>query len=128
MVAGLLPLPTKCSTRLTAVCGSVFVLSAVGWHLATPWIHVRALAGAAMSFLLRARQSPPAWIEQWQQGAFREQATGKQLTKLEREGWVILHDVPQGSGNIDHVLVGPGGVFVLDSKRIDGRVIVQTAP
>ncbi|MFZ5848444.1 MAG: nuclease-related domain-containing protein [Actinomycetota bacterium] len=58
-------------------------------------------------------------------GAFGEQATGKQLKKLEREGWIVLHDLPRGSGNVDHVLVGTGGVFVLDSKRTDGRVVVD---
>lgn len=111
---------------LTAFCGSVFVLSVVGWHL---WPHLAFMfglwAGAAMGFWLMARDSPPAWIEQWQQGAFGEQATGKQLKKLEREGWIVLHDLPRGSGNVDHVLVGTGGVFVLDSKRTDGRVVVD---
>lgn len=111
---------------LTAFCGSVFVLSVIGWHL---WPSLGFMfgiwAGAAMSFWLTARESPPAWIEQWQQGAFGEEATGKQLKKLEREGWVVLHDLQHGRGNVDHVLVGPGGVFVLDSKRTDGRVVVE---
>ena len=71
-------------------------------------------AGAAMSFWMMARHSPPGWIERWQQGAYGEQATAKQLRELGREGWVVLHDLP-----------GPGGVFVLDSKRIDGHVRVD---
>ena len=111
---------------LTAFCGSVFVLSVVGWRL---WPGLGFMfgiwAGSSMSFLLMAWDSPPAWIEQWQQGAFGEQATGKQLRKLEREGWVVLHDLQHGRGNVDHVLIGPGGVFVLDSKRTDGRVSVD---
>jgi hypothetical protein len=111
---------------VTGVCGSVFVLSVVGWHVWPSLAFMFGLwAGASMSFWLMARNSPPAWIEQWQQGAFGEQATGKQLKKLEREGWVVLHDLPRGMGNVDHVVVGPGGVFVLDSKRTDGRVVVE---
>ena len=111
---------------LTAFCGSVFVLSVVGWHLWPSLGFMFGLwAGAAMSFWLMARDSPPAWIQQWQQGAFGEQATGKQLKTLEREGWVVLHDLPRGTGNVDHVVVGPGGVFVLDSKRTDGQVVVD---
>lgn len=111
---------------VTAVCGSIFALAVVGWHL---WPNLAFMfglwAGTAMAFWLMARESPPAWIEQWQQGAFGEQATGRQLRKLEHQGWVVLHDLPRGTGNVDHVLVGPGGVFVLDSKRTDGLVVVQ---
>lgn len=111
---------------LTIFCGSVFVLSIVGWRV---WPNLGFMfglwAGAAMSFWLMARESPPGWIEQWQQGAFGEQATGKVLKELEREGWMVLHDLPRGTGNVDHVVVGPAGVFVLDSKRTDGEVVVD---
>lgn len=111
---------------VTAICGSVFVLSVVGWHVWPSLAFMFGLwAGAAMSFWLMVRDSPPAWIEQWQQGAFGEQATGKQLEKLEHEEWIVLHDLSRGNSNVDHVLVGPGGVFVLDSKRTDGRVVVD---
>jgi hypothetical protein len=37
----------------------------------------------------------------------------------------VLHDLQHGRGNVDHILVGPGGVFLLDSKRADGRVVVD---
>ena len=49
-------------------------------------------------------------------------ATAKALRGLEDEGWIVMHDLPAGRGNIDHILVGPGGVFLLDSKRLDGSV------
>ncbi|ROR91062.1 nuclease-related domain-containing protein [Nocardioides aurantiacus] len=111
---------------VTVVCGSIFIFSWIAAHVWPFWTFMFGLwAGASMCFWMTARTSPPAWIEQWQQGAFGEQATGKQLKELEREGWVVLHDLPRGDGNVDHVLIGPGGVFVLDTKRIDGRVIVE---
>lgn len=34
----------------------------------------------------------------------------------------MTHDLPAHRGNIDHLVVGPGGVFLLDSKRINGTV------
>jgi hypothetical protein len=35
---------------------------------------------------------------------------------------VRLHDPRRsGGGNVDHVLVGPGGVFVSDSKNLDAE-------
>jgi hypothetical protein len=37
---------------------------------------------------------------------------------------VVLHDlaVPGSRANIDHLVVGPGGVFVIDSKHYRGRL------
>jgi hypothetical protein len=42
---------------------------------------------------------------------------------LERQGWVVLHDlaVPGSRANLDHLVIGPGGVFVIDSKHYRGR-------
>jgi Nuclease-related domain len=37
---------------------------------------------------------------------------------------VVLHDlaVPGSRANLDHLVIGPGGVFVVDSKQYRGRV------
>jgi hypothetical protein len=37
---------------------------------------------------------------------------------------VVLHDlaVPGSQANIDHLVIGPGGVFVIDSKQYRGRL------
>lgn len=53
-------------------------------------------------------------------------ATGA-LQALAWRGWVVLHDLaPPGNrrGTLDHVLVGPGGVFVTSRKRWSGPVEV----
>lgn len=81
--------------------------------------------GAALAFWVVARISPPAWIENWQSGSWGEVATAKALRKLEPDGWVVLHDLPAGRGNVDHIAVGPGGVYLLDSKRLGGSVTVD---
>jgi hypothetical protein len=46
------------------------------------------------------------------------------LAALERQGWAVLHDlaVPRSRANIDHLVIGPGGVFVIDSKQYRGRL------
>jgi len=46
------------------------------------------------------------------------------LVLLERYGWVVLHDlaIPGSRANIDHLLIGPGGVFIIDSKQYRGRL------
>lgn len=37
---------------------------------------------------------------------------------------ILLHDrrMPRGHGNIDHLAVAPAGVFVIDTKRYQGKV------
>ena len=41
-------------------------------------------------------------------------------------GWTLLHDLPRAyGGNIDHVIVGPGGVYLLESKDLTGVVSVR---
>ncbi|HEX6514178.1 MAG TPA: nuclease-related domain-containing protein [Nocardioidaceae bacterium] len=64
----------------------------------------------------------------FRQGAAGEQSTADALAELSREGWVVLHDrlLPTG-GNIDHLLIGPGGVVVVDSKSWSGAVAVNHA-
>jgi hypothetical protein len=41
---------------------------------------------------------------------------------------VVLHDraIPGCPGNVDHLLVGPTGVFVVDSKLWSGRAVTVT--
>jgi hypothetical protein len=40
------------------------------------------------------------------------------LGALEQGGWSCAHDIDRGRGNWDHVLVGPPGVFLLDTKSV----------
>lgn len=92
--------------------------------LGQPWMG-GLFSGAVLTFWVLIRQSPPGWIENWQLGAWGEQKTAKELSRLP-ESWVVLHDVRAGrGGNIDHLVIGPGGVFVFDSKRWSGTVEVR---
>jgi hypothetical protein len=71
---------------------------------------------------LRFQPSPDAVA--WRRGAAGERRTAQLLGPLERHGWAILHDlaVPRSQANLDHLLIGPGGVFVIDSKHYRGRL------
>jgi hypothetical protein len=64
----------------------------------------------------------------WRVGAEGERLVGGELDKLAKQGWVVVHDVPVGDrgANIDHVVVGPGGVFTVNSKyHWDKRVLAS---
>jgi Nuclease-related domain len=54
----------------------------------------------------------------WRVGADGEEAVGARLASLEPHGWRILHAVNVGTrgSDIDHVAVGPGGVYTLNTK------------
>ncbi len=81
--------------------------------------------GAGMATVLILFDSPPARVENWRTGAEGEKATARALRPLLRNGWVLFNDIDTGHGNIDHVLVGPPGVFLLKSKRLAGKVRVS---
>lgn len=99
------------------------VSNATFWFLGLPWV-AGVFSGAALTFWVLIRQSPPGWIENWQLGSWGEQQTAKELNKL-LPPWVVMHDIQARRGNIDHLVVGPGGVFLLDSKRWSGTVEVR---
>ena len=71
---------------------------------------------------LRFRPSPD--VVAWRRGAAGERRTARLLGPLERHGWVVLHDLalPGSRANLDHLVIGPGGVFVIDSKQYRGRL------
>jgi len=81
-----------------------------------------ALAVVAAGWGLRFKPSPDALA--WRRGAAGERRTARLLGSLERQGWVVLHDlaVPGIRANLDHLIIGPGGVFVIDSKQYRGRL------
>lgn len=85
------------------------------------------VAGALFSMFIGVRMSPPVGIETWQDGAWGEEATAKQLAKLRAPEWTVLHDLPNGQYNFDHVVVGPPGVFCLNSKWSSYRLEADDA-
>jgi hypothetical protein len=58
----------------------------------------------------------------WYWGALGERAVGRTLAALGPE-WTVLHAVPVGekSSDIDHVVIGPTGVFTINTKRHPGQ-------
>ncbi len=104
-----------------AIAVAVNVLSGVSHHWRS---YAGFVTGALAGVFVTLVSSPPAWIEHWQDGAWGEERTGKVLEQLLDEGWQVVHDLPAKYGNLDHVVVGPGGIFLLDSKRWHGSVSI----
>ena len=70
---------------------------------------------SARWFSRRAQESGNRYL-----GYFGERVVAEQLEPLKAHGWRIFHDVPGGTTehrfNLDHLAVGPAGVFVIETK------------
>ena len=106
-----------------AILGGVLIgPAAIAWLAAPePWSTIALfIAGMFFGTLAFAWDSPPEFIESWRRGAEGERRSAKALRPLVKHGWTVIHDVPGRYGNRDHVLVGPPGVFLLDTKNVRG--------
>jgi hypothetical protein len=114
--------------RVAVLLGIGVAGGVLGRHLAPRWgLVVAVLAAAAAGWGLRFRPSSDAVA--WRRGAVGERRTSRLLAPLERHGWVVLHDlaIPGSQANLDHLVIGPGGVFVIDSKQYRGRLQLDGA-
>lgn len=81
--------------------------------------------GRRLGGVLLAVSDEPQSTRAWARGSEGEQELAKALERV--EGIRILNDrrVPGSRGNIDHLVVGPAGVFVVDAKLYAGTVRVR---
>ena len=64
--------------------------------------------------------------EAWERGAKGEVKVSTLLAQLAEDGYHALADrrFPDSNGNLDHIAIGPAGVFVVDAKAWTGKVTV----
>ncbi|WP_315093506.1 nuclease-related domain-containing protein [uncultured Cellulomonas sp.] len=76
-----------------------------------------------MGGLILALSDEPQSTAAWARGARGEELLGGRLNTLVEHGVLTLHDrrIPRTKANIDHIAIGPSGVFVIDAKRYKGR-------
>ena len=104
--------------RIRLVCigiGVLFMLA--GARTGDPLaFNLGVLAGAAFTFWFALRDlTVPEYIERWGRGAEGEKRTAKELEKLGSD-WKVRHDLNGRYGNVDHMVIGPAGVLLLDTK------------
>jgi hypothetical protein len=107
--------------RLAGVAAAGLTAGLLVSKLALP-LTVALVVVVATGWLLRPKLTDGTVA--WRRGARGERATARRLRRLQRAGWTVFHDVAlQGSrANLDHLLIGPGGVFLVDSKFYRGRI------
>lgn len=105
-------------TAVVLVFG-VLVIALVALGLGWATVGVEAIVIAALVFI--DRYLGPI-VDRWRSGALGEEHVGAVIDGLRPLGWLALHDVSTGRGNIDHVLVGPGGIFTIETKGHGGTI------
>lgn len=93
----------------------------VQWHAhltnqpPRPWLWTFALAAALAFAVYRCLKILPI-ARQLRQGAEGERAVGQYLEELREQGYKVFHDIVADGFNLDHVAIGPGGVFTIETK------------
>ncbi len=84
-----------------------------------------AVIAAILDTVYRARQA--STVPAWRRASVAERRTEAQLRKLERSGYRTLHAraIPGSEAQIDHLVVGPTGVYAVDSEKWDKRLPVR---
>jgi hypothetical protein len=109
--------------RAPLVAAAGALVQVLATEVGLPRAGLLGLAVAALlGWRLRFRVSEQA--RTWQRGAQGERRTARLLDRLTRDGYVVFHDlaVPGSPANVDHLVIGPTGLFVIDSKQWTGTV------
>jgi hypothetical protein len=100
----------------TAMLGRLF-----GLH---SWLFIVAELVLLSSMFCISRYVLPM-LERRDRGASGEEHVGRLLDELAGPGWRVIHDATFGRGNIDHIVIGPPGVFTIETKSHPGPIRVS---
>ena len=113
------------------------------WYLGrppSPWLYTVIAALAALWAVWRVRRGF-AQAAALRLGRDGERAVAQYLEWFRTKDFYVFHDVPTGDANIDHVLIGTRGLYVIETKTLskpvrgacsitlsDGRLLANGRP
>lgn len=84
------------------------------------------LLGAFLLFMWWLYKKIDVVDARWGVGAKAEREVGRELEKLHKDGFHVFHDwLPEKRGNVDHFVVGPQGVFAIETKGWTGEITCE---
>jgi hypothetical protein len=103
---------------LVAAAGSPATYSHPGGLPQAGWLAWRPLRRWGLRF------RPSEQAHAWRRCAEVERHTARLLDWLTRDGYMVFHAlaVPGSLANLDHLVIGPTGLFVIDTKQWTGSV------
>jgi Nuclease-related domain len=115
-------MPTWRSRLLIAAAVGIAMTILTNWR----WGLTLAVVTAIVDAVIRSRASAVSSAEGLTTSAQRR--TKRELARLERSGYRSLHirAIPDSDEVIDHLLIGPTGVYAIDSELWDRRLPVRT--
>lgn len=105
-----------------AIVVGILVTVLVDWRLGLTCAVIVAIADT----IYRSRKVAPS--APGVRASKAQKQTQRQLIKMERAGYRALHSrlIPQSEDHIDHLVIGPAGVFAIDSESWDKNLPVRT--
>jgi hypothetical protein len=102
---------------------ALFFVMLAGWewfrHFSpqrvSPWFF-SVVAGGVVAFAAWRVQRIRPRLRALRQGIEGEKAVGQFLDRLREQGYQVFHDLIGEGFNVDHVLIGPAGVFTIETK------------
>lgn len=107
------------------VITSAYSLAALHFDTRLWWWGAGLIAGCVLGIAGSLSDLAPEHLRRRQRGIAGERKTRKVLAELEREQWSVRHGVDVGRGDIDHLVTGPTGVYILETKALLGTVSVE---
>jgi len=107
------------SRRSLMFIGAFMVAASIPFVLSqrveVPLVAIVLILGLA-TVLYRAAESELDLMGRWVLGNASEETVSQVLDTL-RDPYIVIHDVPQErEGNIDHLVSGPNGVYLIETK------------
>jgi hypothetical protein len=108
---------------IMVVVGAVFGLVTKSWEVG---LTLAILAGIIDS-VYRSRNAAN-YVNGAQPGGRAKKTTSRQLAKLRREGYLTIEGrhIPESPEVIDHLVIGPSGVYAIDSEKWDAKLPIRT--
>jgi hypothetical protein len=113
--------PLRLAATVLAGLGGLLVATIAGLPLPAGLL-VTAVTAAGAWWRLRFRPSHEA--QAWRRAAAGEGFVARLLDPLAKQGWGVSHDlrVRGATGNLNHVVTGPPGIFAIDVRHYRGRM------
>ncbi len=82
-----------------------------------PWVFTGGALLACIYAAIRIKRVRRR-LKQLRTGRDGERAVAQYLEWFRSAGFFVFHDVPNGDANVDHLLIGPKGVFTIETKTL----------